>query len=262
MAFCPAMAFSPFLRLRRSRALPAMLVSALLAALAPSAFAGCGSNEEPRRGGLGESCERTDDCEAPYSCVEHVCSDPNAVDAGDAGDSGPPFEAGPSADAGPWGPCDECLDDECAAELAACDGECQAIEACIETLCTNLSAIGSADEGACQKYCQDKHPGAKDKHLAVVDCALSMVCNPPCTLYPDDYDKCTLFMNQGDCHAQREACNASNDCQTYKDCVLLCGTLKDCLACDDTPEGAAGHQIYDAYEQCIARECVSESWLP
>ena len=60
----------------------------------------------------------------------------------------------------------------------------------------------------------------------------------------------------------RAACEASTDCQTYRDCVSLCTSLGGCLACDDEPEAFAGRQLLEAYELCIAAECLSESWIP
>ena len=49
------------------------------------------------------------------------------------------------------GDCNKCLDTTCAAEEKACDSECRAVQACLETVCANLSAIGNmADEGMCQ----------------------------------------------------------------------------------------------------------------
>jgi hypothetical protein len=46
-----------------------------------------------------------------------------------------------------WGACDQCAETACGAEEAACDGECLAIQACLETVCFNLSAIGNMEIG-------------------------------------------------------------------------------------------------------------------
>jgi len=95
-----------------------------------------------------------------------------------------------------------------------------------------------------------------------VNCAQTHTCSPPCTFYPQDYDLCRTFMENGDCNGYKKACEASVDCTTYRDCRNLCGTLAECLACDDTPESAKGKQLLELYESCIASECVIESWIP
>lgn len=162
----------------------------------------------------------------------------------------------------PWSMCDECLETSCAAEEAACDGECVALQACLETVCYNLSAIGNAaDEGKCQTKCQGDHPDAKAAHTALVYCAEGAICSPPCTFYPQDYDLCRSFMTKGACKDANQACKDSSDCQTYKDCVSTCTTLAECIACDDTQGGLAGRKVLEAYELCVAGECTSEAWL-
>jgi hypothetical protein len=159
--------------------------------------------------------------------------------------------------------CDMCLDTTCAAEEAACDGECLAVQACLETVCFNLSVIGaSAEEGQCQTKCQGDHPDGTDNHKAVVNCAIAAKCSPPCTFYPQDYDACKSFMAKGPCQTANQACKDSNDCQTYKDCVTTCTTNKECIACDDTASGLAGRKILEAYELCVAGECLAQAWLP
>jgi hypothetical protein len=182
--------------------------------------------------------------------------------AGCAGDeSGRSAGGGPGADAGPARMCDECLDALCAAPEAGCDPACVAVEACIEMMCAHLRAIGSAEEGDCQVSCQEANPGGKAPHLAVVDCAASGVCVPPCVPYPHDYQACRAFMDMGGCAGALAACEASDDCNAYQDCVKACSTLADCLACDDTSGGTAGRMLLQSYERCIAAECVTESWL-
>lgn len=162
-----------------------------------------------------------------------------------------------------WGACDQCAETACADEESACDGECIAIQACLETVCFNLSMIGAmAEEGQCQVKCQADHPDGKVNHLALVNCAIDSKCSPPCTFYPQDYDACVSFMNKGACQEANQACKDSNDCQTYKDCVTTCTTLKECIACDDTPSGLAGRKIFESYQLCVAAECTTEAWLP
>ncbi|MEP7124181.1 MAG: hypothetical protein ABJE95_24855 [Byssovorax sp.] len=159
--------------------------------------------------------------------------------------------------------CDMCVDTACSAEEAACDGECLAIQACLETVCFNLSMIGAlAEEGQCQVKCQGDHPDGKDAHLGIVNCANAAKCTPPCTFYPQDYNACKSFMTKGPCQTANQACKDSNDCQTYKDCVSTCTTQKECIACDDTASGLAGRKLLESYELCVAGECTGQAWLP
>lgn len=155
-----------------------------------------------------------------------------------------------------------CGETTCSAEESACDAECLAVQACLETVCFNLSTIGAlAEEGQCQVKCQADHPDGKDNHLALVNCAADAKCSPPCTFFPQDYDACKAFMNKGACKDENQACKDSNGCQTYKDCVTTCTTLKECIACDDTPSGFDGRKLLESYELCVAGECAIEAWL-
>jgi hypothetical protein len=190
-----------------------------------------------------------------------ACGTGGAETAAAAG-SGGSGAGGASAGAGTSSACDECLDTLCIAAQAACGSACVAVQACIEMRCGHLKAIGSAEEGDCQTSCRDEHPGGMEPHLAVVECAVSGVCFPPCAAYPQDDEACRAFMNMGDCGTALAACEASPECSTYRDCVAACATLPDCLACDDTASGVAGRALLEAYEQCIAGECVTEAWLP
>jgi hypothetical protein len=228
---------------------------------APLLFAGCDdAPSQRRRGGAGASCETTNDCEAPLSCIGDVCggSDGGTEDAGTGGSGG-----GMTMDAGTWSACDGCLDKACDKYLAACDGECMGIEACIETVCKHLGDLGDdAEEGACFVACQSAHSSGKEAHLAVVDCSQQGSCLPPCVPYPQDFEGCREFMDNGLCKEARAACDASLDCKNYRDCVSVCKTASECIACDDTAAGSAGRSILETYEYCVATECISESWLP
>lgn len=229
-----------------------------------SLFAGCGDDSTeaptPRRGGSGATCQKTDDCKSPLSCIGNVCVGEPEEDAGSDADAMVVGD-GPSADAGPWGACDECLDTECNSELEACGEACVGIEACIETQCTSLG-LPESEESKCFVDCQSKNPGGKASHLAVVNCANKGTCMPPCVPYPQDYEACRAFMNNGDCAGPLAACKASVDCQKYGDCASQCTTLSECLACDDTLEAQTGRQLFEAHARCVAAECLTESWLP
>ncbi len=161
-----------------------------------------------------------------------------------------------------WSECDTCLATTCAAEEAACNSECLAVQACIETVCPNLSATGSPEEGQCQKKCQGEYPDGSVSHLALVNCVIDAACSPPCTFFPQDNDLCRAFMTKGACKDANQACKDSLDCQNYKDCVSTCKTLAECISCDNTPAGLAGRKVLEAYELCVAGECMAEAWLP
>jgi hypothetical protein len=239
-----------------------------LAALLTVAFASCSSS---RLGAVGATCTKTDDCESPLHCIDSVCSDTSTTSAGGAGGGSSTTTTGggtssattSTGSSSEWGACDTCLDTACAAEEAACDGECRAIEGCIETVCANLSLIGASDdEGQCQVKCQGDHPDGKQKHLALVNCADGAACSPPCTFYPQDYDLCRSVANKGACAAANQACKDSSECQTYKDCVTTCKTIAECIACDDSAAGLAGRKVLEAYEVCVAGDCTAAAWLP
>ena len=241
----------------------AVLFAAPIVVFTASLFAACTDESVTQsRGGLvGDSCSRTGDCTDPLRCKENVCTEPpsSLPDGGGLPDGFGPGP-GPSADAGPWGQCDECLENACASVEALCGADCVAIEACIETTCTNLTD----DESACFVHCQNRFPAGKTQHLALVNCAQAKTesCQPPCAFYPQDYDLCRTFMNNGDCFGYQGACEASLNCKNFRDCISLCGTLTECLACDDTPEGAEGRALLEGYEACVASECLTESWMP
>ncbi|MFT3772496.1 MAG: hypothetical protein QM820_44445 [Minicystis sp.] len=166
--------------------------------------------------------------------------------------------------------CHDCLQTRCKAELDACDAECVAIQACIDTVCGHLSQLGAAtEEGQCQVQCQSKHPGAKAAHLAVVNCAQGAMgtssadtCMPPCSFAIYDWEQCADAQAKGTCKAALDACSNSADCQTYQACASACSTNADCQACAGTPGAKAGQRIYEAYWNCVEDQCLAEAWLP
>lgn len=247
---------------------------------------GCGDDDGPRRGGLGESCRATDDCESPLVCRANVCSDGSVPDAGmdaaepdaarppDAGrDTGGPVEdagetdggtdagadSGEPTDGGPINACDECLESECGMFEEACDSECVAVEACIQMVCGNLSVIGSADEGMCQVTCQNAHLTGRPRHLDVVNCVIDADC-PSCGIFPDALLACRERMTMTSCSDELATCDASTPCLEYRNCVSQCTTVTECNACDD--DNFAGRMIAETLERCIAAECVAEGWVP
>jgi len=99
--------------------------------------------------------------------------------------------------------CAGCLYQACGPQLAACDADCMAIQACIDARCFNLSATASADEGLCQVYCQMQHsPAARAAHIALASCVQGIMpddagatdagtsCQPPCLDYAYDFRQC------------------------------------------------------------------------
>lgn len=264
-----------------------LCAAAITVALFAAVVGGCEDDADKRRGGEGESCTTTDDCQSPLKCYEHVCShDPAAGGGGStstssggtggtstttssggtggsAGSGG--TAAGGSGGLGGIGPgdsvnaCDDCLDDHCAAELAACGSACVGVEACIETICRALSE--TSEESQCFVHCQGANPGGQQPHLDVVNCAYDGACFPPCQGYPIDYPACRNYMTTGPCAAEWAACQSDVDCQLYQNCSSGCTTFSGCINCASTPEGLAGRELYEAYEFCVATECLSESWL-
>lgn len=251
-----------------------------------------------RRGSVGETCSRTDDCESPLVCVADACADPGATTtttgaggttsmggttssggttsmggAGGATSSGGTTSMGGTTTSGGTGggggdvpldteACNQCLHEVCGTPLAACDTDCLELEACIEGLCSHLSEIVSPQEGQCQVYCQQLHLASKQKHLNVVNCTLGTQC-APCSSYPWDYEKCRESNSGagGMCQTHYEACNASPECVATRACLSTCGTLNDCLACQTSAEGVIGAPILDEYHLCISTQCIALSWI-
>lgn len=264
-----------------------------LVALAVIAPLACYDLNDIRRGGKGESCARTDDCQSPLVCIDLTCVEPGGSGGGGTiitGEGGSGAAAGGTTSslggsggttstetggAGGGGSgggtggldpavCKSCIHAACAPELAACDDGCYAIDACVQMLCSYLSTIGAAqEEGLCQQHCQTPHIGSKQEHIDVVLCSIGAWpdCDA-CSSYPFDYNDCVGKASAGACKTTFDACNASNDCVQYRECVGSCATLADCLSCNDTPEGLAGEALLFEYNQCLSAQCLSEAWLP
>jgi hypothetical protein len=158
--------------------------------------------------------------------------------------------------------CHSCLDTMCATQKAACTGECYAIQACLDALCSSLSASGSSDEGKCQVYCQGLHPTGKQQHLDYVNCAAAGPCTPPCAGAPYDLDQCTAVQLAGTCKAAADSCNGSQDCVTYKACIGACSTFADCQNCAMGTSGQNGLMLDEAVTLCVAQTCLAEEWVP
>lgn len=269
---------------------------ALLTAAAAVLPAACYDFDEIRRGGKGESCARTDDCKSPLVCIDLTCVEPGGAGGTGGGTTvtGSTSEGGSggttTTTGGPGGAtttttseggaggggsgggtggldeeaCVTCMDTACAPQLAACDDGCFAIEACIQMTCAYLSAIGAAqEEGLCQVQCQEPYIASKQKHINVVNCALGRWADcDPCSSYPHDYNYCAAKASGLSCQESLAACNDSNDCVQYRECVGSCATLAACLACDDTPEGQNGKALFWEYNLCLSKECLIEAWLP
>lgn len=236
----------------------------------------CGDDEEaPRRGGPGASCNATDDCEAPLTCVENVCGGPTTGPGGTGGTTGEGGAGGAGGSVGSGGtidsvgpgenlgPCDGCVDQACNAELVACGEECLGIEVCLETQCRS-ALLDFEQEGACQAACQQQHSTGIQQHLDVVNCARQAyvgACGGTCGSNQSEHPECIDAQVMGPCAAANADCNASSDCGNYKACVESCSTAAACAACDDSAGGATGQALFEALNRCIALECISESWL-
>jgi len=181
-----------------------------------------------------------------------------ATGIGGFGTGGEPATTGTG---GHFASCKTCLDTTCATELSACDTECIAIQACLDAVCFNLSAIAAPDEGKCQVHCQMLHAGAKAAHKAVVDCVQFSSCQPPCAGYSFDYDACVAQVTAGSCKPSVDACTASADCTAYDACISSCTTLAECLACASVPGGDTGLSLYTASQACVETLCIAPGWL-
>jgi hypothetical protein len=160
--------------------------------------------------------------------------------------------------------CQGCLFQACSAELGACDADCTAIQACLDTYCVELSALASPDEAACQLYCQNLHPNGKAKHIALVSCVQASMCQPPCNGYSIDYDECAAALiapDSGGCTAQYAPCSGTTgDCASFSSCIRNCSTWAGCRNCATAhPTGA---MQYEAYEDCVESTCLVLGWLP
>jgi hypothetical protein len=255
-----------------------VLVSFPLVAVAQ----GCGDDESSatpdpkRRGGLGETCERTDDCEAPLACINRVCSDGSGGNggggnggtggnpsAGGGGTGGATGGGGTGGDAGNGGaggepPCVPCLETNCNTEYAACDSECFAIEGCIETYCRSAS-FEEDQEGACQVACQNIHTSVA-KHVDLAICSAERSCDicGQC-VYEPEHNACVDAAKTGACMTEWQACLNDSACLDFQLCVDTCTTAAQCFACDDA-NPAAG-DLYEAYQRCVAPECILTSWI-
>jgi hypothetical protein len=157
------------------------------------------------------------------------------------------------------GACDDCMDAACSTELAACAGDCVSIEACLETVCRNIT--DATQEGLCQVYCQGQFAAGKQAHLDVVNCTITNA--PACTGclgYDTDYPACREAMLASECKAASDACEQSVDCKAYRDCTGSCSGKDDCVACSGTASAYMGRELLQAVEFCIAKECINESW--
>jgi hypothetical protein len=195
--------------------------------------------------------------------------------------------------------CAGCLDGQCAPELAACGLECVALQACLDTWCSNLSKIGSSEEVTCQVWCEDAHPAGKAALVDLVQCLQtttcqdapvdcnptpSITCQAPCYGWSIDYRHCTNLLDTGACAGALAACNDSPECVAYKncttttcttwaacqacapeDCAPLCdgdgGASEACAACNASA-GAEGPALYEAHQLCLESTCLPQGWVP
>ena len=189
--------------------------------------------------------------------------------AGACGGSGGGGEGGSTTTTGTggedtWPACHACLQTKCSAEIAACDTECIALQACLDAVCMTLAASGASDEGTCQTYCQSLHAGAKQKHLDLVNCSNTgpgvTDCSPPCAFATYDWDQCHADADKGSCKDALAACTDDDDCKAYTACAAACTSAAACEDCGT--QHASGLALREAYYQCVETSCLAEYWLP
>jgi hypothetical protein len=217
-----------------------------------SASAGCSSGDQAAGTGASSST----------SSAATTGSGGAGGSGGSGGSGGDTTTSSSTGEPSTWPACHTCLATKCSAQQKACGPECIAIQACLDAVCFNLSATGSPEEGQCQVHCQQLHGTGKATHLALVNCANSGSCQPPCAGYSYDYDQCIADADQGSCKTELAACNASQDCQIYRACAGTCTTLVSCLMCASGTGPAAGEKLYESYQQCLDTQCFAEGWLP
>jgi hypothetical protein len=157
--------------------------------------------------------------------------------------------------------CKSCVEAACSAEKTACNSDCYAIQACLDTVCENLSATNAPSEGACQAYCENQHPNGKSALVAYAGCIQGTMCNG-CAGPPYDYEQCAQAQIGGPCQSAAAACAGSADCMAYQSCVSGCATDTACEACSSGTSGTAGEMLYYALQSCIDQTCLSLYWLP
>lgn len=201
-----------------------ILTSLLIALVAVLAIEACG--DDRRRGGAGDSCTSTNDCESPLSCIASVCF------AANGGKTGQPE----------GGACDARRN--CAMGLACMDGTCQLSSNGMSGGSTRYSGKGenctakndcepglACMMGLCRsldvplermpKSCYRVECAVKD------DCCQTFVPNPSCPTYEANCAMDPIF-----CNTYRSLCQCTQDC-VDEQCVAAapgCQTNAECTS--------------------------------
>jgi hypothetical protein len=156
--------------------------------------------------------------------------------------------------------CVGCLAQACAPQLATCDDDCFAVQACLDAYCVNLSTIASPDEVACQAWCQSQHPAGRGTHVALVGCVQSSMCQPPCYGYSIDYRHCTTLEDDPVAGPCAGVASCTGDCVAYKNCIGGCTTWASCQQC--AQQHPAGEAQLEMHQLCLEKACLLQGWLP
>ncbi len=270
---------------RPRRGSPALLLLTTLVALVSSScqpFAAAG-----------ESCEETP-CALGLVCVELVCEEPVAADAG------PPACASDD-DCDLQGNADgrACVDGACAWATCSFDAEC-GTRVCDQGECAVREACASdddcdegdvCDDDACRSPCDDDEQctglfeacagDGRCKQRCFIDllcfgglCVDGVCADPECSADEDceqDGDwfcnagRCQSFLpcdDDGDCFDANFRCNELGRCEERAACVRddECGLEGLCIDahCRDTVTCLGDDSVCDDDEECVAGRCTSE----
>jgi hypothetical protein len=193
-----------------------------------------------------------------------------------------------------WPELAEC-DDDCRALQGCIDAYCVGLsrigsdeeETCLEwcqsqhpkSKDAHVSLVGCVQASGCNTQTCFPNPHASDPDpLADPVCSVE----PPCHPYSIDLRHCKNLQNApnqndtacnpndvcvrdccvGPCCDALCACNASPECLDYQTCIKSCTTWADCQACSATPAGQKGEALDEAYQTCVEKTCITQSWLP
>lgn len=150
--------------------------------------------------------------------------------------------------------CEECINTNCAAQVAACDAnpDCGAVEDCYAN-CT---------DDACYQNCYDQHPSGAPIEDALYQCYTS-ACAQQCGgggqagsgqggSGGGTGDPCMECADAA-CAAQLDACYANADCAALQDCYSQCSDDSCYQNCyNQHPQGAP---LDDALYNCVCQSC-------
>jgi hypothetical protein len=188
-------------------------------------------DEEPRRGGVGESCNAANDCNDGLACFAQICSAKIAADVGaDAGSSGEGASCSARRDCAPGL---SCVQNACqamsvgsepgtrysgAGESCQAKNDCTPELSCVMTTCRD-TAVGLPQ---LSKSCY------RVECATQADCCASFVPNANCDMYKANCQTDPIF-----CNTYRSLCQCNMDCQDEL-CVMAANGCMSNAECTST----------------------------